>query len=304
MLRFLFLPFLDLGKKFLIFRGSLKRVGESMSRRKMLIIPVFIPFGGCPHRCVFCDQNGITGAAALPSEKEVVETIEKYLSTWKGAGRVEAAFYGGSFTGLPVEVRKRYLDCVAPYVDAGRVDGVRVSTRPDYISKDIAFFLKENRVATVELGGQTMSDEVLRLSGRGHTADATRQAVKTLKASGLSVGIQLMPGLPGDTFESIIETTEKVIALRPDFVRVYPTLVLKDTPLHRMYLNNEYASWGLDEMVEVCKVVITRFDEAGIPVIRVGLQTTDALLENLVAGPHHPSFRGLVEKGKNLLSGS
>lgn len=283
-----------------------------MSRKKMLIIPIFIPFGGCPHKCVFCDQNGITGKAAMPGEEEVIETIEKYLSTWKESGRIEVAFYGGSFTGLPIEVQKKYLECAAVFVRDGRddtlskggegwvrgiVDGIRVSTRPDYISDEVALFLKENRVTTVELGGQTMSDEVLRSSGRGHTANATRQAVNTLKAAGLAVGIQLMPGLPGDTFESIIETADAVIVLKPDFVRVYPTLVLKGTALHAMYLNGEYVAWGLDDMVEVCKVVLARFVEAGIPVIRVGLQTTDGLLENLVAGPYHPSFRGLVENG-------
>ncbi|MBI5970016.1 MAG: radical SAM protein [Deltaproteobacteria bacterium] len=266
-----------------------------MSRKKMLIIPVFIPFGGCPHKCVFCDQNGITGVSVMPGENAVVETIEKYLATWKGSGGKEVAFYGGSFTGLPIETQKKFLDCAAGFVRDGRVDGIRVSTRPDYISNEAALFLKENRVTTVELGAQTMSDLVLRLSGRGHSANATIEAVKTLKAAGFKVGVQFMPGLPGDTLESIIETTDAVIALKPDFVRVYPTLVLKGTALHRMYLNNEYSAWGLDEMVEVCRVVFARLAQAGIPVIRTGLQTTEGLLENLAAGPYHPSFRGLVE---------
>lgn len=267
-----------------------------MSRKKMLIIPVFIPFGGCGHKCVFCDQTGITGKAAMPGEKDAVETIEKHLSTWKGGGRVEIAFYGGSFTGLPIEVQKKYLDCAARFVIDGRVHGIRVSTRPDYVSKEISLFLKENRVSTVELGAQSMSEEVLKLSGRGHTAKETIMAVETLKDAGFKVGLQFMPGLPGDTFESIVETTDAIVSLRPDFVRVYPTLVLKGTALHAMYVKGDYAAWRLDDMVEVCKGVFERFKAAGIPVIRAGLQTTDGLLENLVAGPHHPSFRQLVER--------
>lgn len=268
-----------------------------MSRKKMLIIPVFIPFGGCGHKCVFCDQNGITGALAMPQEKDVIGTIEKYLSTWKGGGRVEAAFYGGSFTGLPVEVQKRYLECAARFVIDGRVHGIRVSTRPDYVSEEVVSFLKGNKVTTVELGAQSMSDGVLRLSGRGHTAEATVKAVKALKAARFKVGLQFMPGLPGDTFKSIVETTDAVVALGPDFVRVYPTLVLKGTALHAMYVKGDYAAWGLDDMVEACKEVFARLAKAGIPVIRAGLQTTDGLLESLVAGPYHPSFRQLVENG-------
>jgi len=262
---------------------------------RRLIIPIFIPFGGCPHQCVFCDQKGITGTAALPGLDEVRSTIETYLCTWKGKGEKEAAFYGGSFTGLPFEIQKDYLIAAGAFVEAGRLDSLRLSTRPDYIDEKIIAFVKEYGVATVELGVQSMVEQVLKASGRGHTAGQTAEAVRLLKASGIKTGLQFMPGLPGDTRDTVIETVNKVIKLAPDFVRVYPSLVLKDTPLHRMYLAGDYRPWGLDEMVEVCAEAKKLLDNAGIPIIRMGLQTTNELAASIAAGPFHPSFRQLVE---------
>ncbi|MBI1912190.1 MAG: radical SAM protein [Deltaproteobacteria bacterium] len=266
-----------------------------MGRKKQLIIPIFIPFGGCPNQCVFCDQEGITGSVNLPSIKEVTGTIDSYLSTWKGIGAKEAAFYGGSFTGLPENIQHDYLKAASKYIKAGRLDSLRLSTRPDYISEEIACYLKKYKVEIVELGVQSMSDEVLRLSGRGHTSAQTIQAVEILKEHGIKVGLQFMPGLPGDTTQTIIETTEKVILLKPDFVRVYPTIVLKNTPLHKMYLSGSYAPWTLNEMTAVCRQAMKLLNDASITVIRVGLQPTKELEESIVAGPYHPSFRQLVE---------
>lgn len=262
---------------------------------KRLIIPVFIPFGGCPHQCVFCDQLGITGSSSLPAIDEVKNTIETCLSTWKGNGVKEAAFYGGSFTGLPMEVQKGYLEAAGEFLRSGRLDSLRLSTRPDYIDREIVGFIKSHGVATVELGVQSMVDEVLRLSGRGHTACHTVEAAGLLKEAGVSVGLQFMPGLPGDTRETVIHTVEEIIKLSPQFVRVYPSLVLKGTPLHRMYLAGTYRPWELDEMVSVCAEAKRLLDYAGIPIIRMGLQTTSDLTRSLIAGPFHPSFRQLVE---------
>jgi histone acetyltransferase (RNA polymerase elongator complex component) len=266
-----------------------------MGRKKRLIIPIFIPFGGCPNRCVFCDQEGITGEEKMPTLKETVDTIDSYLSTWKGKGEKEIAFYGGSFTALPEEVQLKYLKAAFSYVSGALVDSVRVSTRPDSVTPANIEYLKSYGVGTVELGAQSMSDEVLRASGRGHTARSTADAVRLLKDSGLRVGLQFMPGLPGDDKGTILRTTEEIIALQPDFVRVYPTLVLKNTPLHRMYLSESYRPWTLEDMVEVCSMVYTLLMDAGVPVIRMGLQPTADLERSLVAGPYHPSFRQLVE---------
>lgn len=266
-----------------------------MSRKKRLIIPIFIPFGGCPNQCVFCDQKGITGGSALPSIKEVTDTIDSYLSTWKGTGVKEAAFYGGTFTALPEGVQLDYLNAAYGYIKSGKLDNLRISTRPDRITGDIAVYLKGHGVRTVELGVQSMSGEVLRLSGRGHSPKDTVDAVKLLKGFGFETGAQIMPGLPGDTLDSILMTAEAIIALRPDFVRIYPTLVLKNTPLYKMFLSGDYKAWSLEEMVSLCREVSKRFKEADIPVIRMGLQPTADLEANLAAGPYHPSFRQLVE---------
>lgn len=268
-----------------------------MGRKKRLIVPIFIPFGGCPHQCVFCDQNGITGNSSLPEAKEVRETIETYLSTWRGGGPKEAAFYGGSFTGLPIEKQREYLECAFEFVKAGQLDSIRVSTRPDCVNEGVILMLKRYGVNIVELGAQSMDDGVLKLSGRGHTADDTRKAVSLLKDAGLAAGLQFMPGLPGDTEETILKTVQEIIALGPSFVRVYPSLVLKDTPLYRMYIQGLYQPWELSGMVKVCRSISALLKEAGIPIIRMGLQPTAELERSLAAGPYHPSFRQLVEEG-------
>lgn len=266
-----------------------------MAKKKRLIIPIFIPFAGCPHQCVYCDQPSITATGAMPGSTSINHAVKTYLSTWKGGGHVELAFYGGTFTALPRQTQVEYLKTALSHVEAGIVHSIRVSTRPDFMSDEIAGFLSGHGVDTVELGVQSMSDEVLRLSGRGHTARDSVRAAAVLKRNGLNTGLQFMPGLPGDDETTIMDSAVKIADLTPDFVRVYPTVVLKDTPLHKMYLRGAYTPWPLDEMVRVCRGVATVFKERGIPVIRMGLQHTKELAESIAAGPHHPSFRQLVE---------
>ncbi len=245
-------------------------------------------------RCVFCNQASITGEKGLPGADEVAHTIESHLATWKGVGRKEVAFYGGSFTGLPLDVQSGYLEIAGRYLKARLLDGVRISTRPDYVDDPVVDCLIRHGVTTVELGVQSMDDEVLRLSGRGHDSRCTEEAVEKLKRFA-SVGLQFMPGLPGDTVETILETAEKIITLSPEFARVYPVLVLKNTPLENMYRNGGYAPWALDDMVSVCRKISGMFKKAGIPIVRMGLHPSNDLIENLVCGPFHPSFRQLVE---------
>lgn len=267
---------------------------QTSKKERHLIIPVFLPFGGCPHLCVFCNQTSITGIADLPSIDEVTRTIEAHLSTWQAKGRSEIAFYGGSFTGLARETQEQYLECAFRFVEQGRVDGLRISTRPDTVERAGVELLKRYGVETVELGAQSFDPDVLALSGRGHGVDDTRRAVKVLKESGVKVGLQLMPGLPGDTVETILRTGMSAVALMPDFVRIYPTLVIRGTPLHDMFERGEYAPWTLEAMVSVCCDLMEIFKDAGVRVIRVGLQPTEELTQSLVAGPFHPSFRELV----------
>lgn len=281
-----------------------------MARKKQLIIPLFIPFSGCTHRCVFCNQTKITGESRLPTPREITEKIEAYLATWepgdskdrKGKRRPrEAAFYGGSFTALATVLQVELLGPAHAFVKAGRLDSLRVSTRPDAITPSIIETLERFRVTTIELGVQSMDAHVLRLSGRGHTKEQTRDAAALLKESGIKLGLQIMPGLPGETFSSIIATATEVAALAPDFVRVYPTLVLKSTPLETLYLKGEYSAWPLADMVRAVAEVAEIFERAGIPIVRMGLAPGKELEAALVAGPYHPAFKDLVdsERRKN-----
>lgn len=276
---------------------------ETVARKKQLIIPVFIPFGGCEYKCVFCNQEEITGASTLPTVEEVRATIENYLSTWKGTGRREVAFYGGSFTGLDVDLQNSYLGVAADFIREGRIDCIRLSTRPDYIDEDIVKRLIGFGVKVVELGVQSFSDNVLRLSGRGHSAKDAKRAVKILKDAGMEVGLQLMPGLPGDSVELSIESAVTARDLRPDFVRIYPTLVIKDTPLERMYRDGAYVPWKLRDMVGLCKSMLSIFNEAGVKVVKMGLHPTEDLEESIIEGPYHRSFKDLVE-GKQAVGNS
>jgi histone acetyltransferase (RNA polymerase elongator complex component) len=260
-----------------------------------LIIPIFIPFGGCSHQCVFCNQTKITGSTYLPGEREIAGTVESHLSTWKKGGRKEIAFYGGSFTSLPEDVQENYLKTAYKYVKTGQVDGIRLSTRPDAIDDNTIRLLKKYRVGAVELGVQSMVNSVLKLSGRGHMGKDTVRAAALLKEANMLVGMQIMPGLPGDTEATIVNTARRVIITRPNFVRIYPTVVIRDTPLHNMYKKGDYIPWTLDEMVSICRRIYEMFQRSSITVIRMGLQPTVELEKNIVAGPYHPSFRQLVE---------
>jgi len=265
-----------------------------------MIIPFFIPHAGCPHQCVFCNQKRITGKSAAPDPSSIPATIIQHLASGHDRARrdpVQVAFYGGSFTALSREVQQAYLEQVLPFIASGRIAGVRVSTRPDAISADGLALLQRYHVGTVELGVQSMDDEVLKLSGRGHTASDTVQAVTMLSAHAFSVGLQLMPGLPGDSGEIFCDTVSKVIALKPDVVRLYPALVIRDTPLEQLYRTRGYSPLALDEAVALCRDALAKFRQAGIAVIRIGLQPTEELGRPgaIVAGPFHPAFRQLVE---------
>ncbi len=267
-----------------------------MARKKQLIIPVFIPFAGCPHRCIYCNQQKITSTSGLPAIEEVEEMVWRYLSTWKGSGRKELAFYGGTFTALPHVVQQGYLECARRLMERGAVDSVRISTRPDCVDKGTVESLCSYGVETVELGAQSMVDEVLRLIERGHSGADTIEAVKVLKAADMTVGIQIMPGLPGDTEDTVLETAQKVMALSPQLVRIYPALVIKDTPLERLFREGSYTPWPLEKMVRLCARLYRLFTAEGIRVIRMGLQPTEGLLRSLISGPFHPAFGGLVRK--------
>jgi len=264
-----------------------------------LIIPIFISHAGCPHRCLFCDQEKITSQPShLTDPQQVRETLDAAIEA-KGfdpSRNTELAFYGGTFTGLKKARMESLLKSAAPYVQSGMVKSIRISTRPDSLDEQRLGILKAYGVTTVELGVQSMNDRVLTLSERGHTAGDTVAAVQMLKDHGFKVGIQLMPGLPGDSREEFFATTRKVLALKPHMARLYPALVLKGTGLARMYGEGSYEPFSLKEAVKVCVESVILFEGNGIPVIRIGLMGSPSLLEKgrIMAGPWHPAFGFLV----------
>ena len=262
------------------------------------IIPIFVPNMGCPHRCVFCDQTSITGQRhARISSQQARERISESLNLkTKRRGPVEVAFYGGNFLGLQESYRQSLLAEAQQFVQKGLVEAIRFSTRPDTVTDEALESLRRYTVRVVEVGAQSMDDTVLSLSRRGHTAQETRNAVERLKADDLKAGVQIMPGLPGDTLESILDTGRSVADLTPDFVRIYPTVVVKNTVLEKWYRSGEFKPLTLPEAVEITKRLYLLFEARKIPVIRMGLQATGSLVEQdaLVAGPFHPAFGHLV----------
>jgi histone acetyltransferase (RNA polymerase elongator complex component) len=230
--------------------------------------------------------------------KETAQTIKNYLDTIpKGERTIEAAFFGGSFTGISEEKQTDLLKAAYEFVKRGEIDGIRLSTRPDYISEEILERLQKYGVTTIELGVQSMDDGVLKASGRGHKKEAVISAVSLIKKYPFKLGLQMMTGLPKDNAEKSVKTAEQIIALKPDFVRIYPTLVLKDTYLEKMYQKGEYKPWSVDETVSVLKTIIPMFAENNIEIIRVALSVTEEIAPgaSLVAGPFHPAIRELAE---------
>ena len=269
-----------------------------MKRRNQLIIPIFIPHEGCPYRCAFCNQSKITGVNQQSDEIIIRQTIQSYLDVLDSKGlpeKREVAFYGGSFTGLPEERQKRLLQAVEPSINSGEVHSIRVSTHSLLVNSHNISLLKENNVKTVELGIQSTNDRVLQAVGRPCDFDTVKSAVDSIRKDGLRLGLQLMPGLPEDDENIFMKSVQDVIGLMPDFVRIYPTLVIKNTELYEMYKLGKYLPWKLNRMVRLVKDALIAFQKENIPVIRVGLHADPSMLENFVDGPYHPAFRYLVD---------
>lgn len=267
---------------------------------KPLVVPVFISHQGCPHRCIFCDQYTITGysrESAQPVNPEMVrKTIQEWLYRSINTRRqeIQVAFYGGSFTALPIQSQEQLLDAVRPFVRAGEVDCVRISTRPDYIDETVVSLLKEFSVTIVELGIQSLHQDVLAASCRGHTVRQSEEALRLLKVHGFKVGAQLMCGLPGDSSARALATARSAAELGPDFVRIYPTLVIKGSGLEKLYRSGAYRPMSLPRAVALCSRIKAVFDEYNIKVVRLGLQHTSELAAKVVAGPYHPALGELV----------
>jgi histone acetyltransferase (RNA polymerase elongator complex component) len=249
--------------------------------KRHFIIPIFIPHQGCPHRCIFCQQKTITNhSESLLSPDDIRITIELAIKSkhFLDQKPKEVAFYGGTFTSLPTASMTKILGAVRPYMKKGIIQTIRVSTRPDSLGEDKLDILDSFGVSTVELGVQSMDNRVLLLSNRGHTSLDTIEAVTLLKKGGFKVGIQLMPGLPGDSKGVFMDTIDKVIGLKPDMARLYPTLVIKGTRLAQWYKQGKYIPMGLKDTVDLCKEACIKLENSGIPVIRIGLMSSPSLL--------------------------
>ncbi len=264
--------------------------------KKQKTIPIFVSHMGCPNDCSFCNQRKITGHSEAVTPEMADEIIKASLKTLPENTFAEIGFFGGSFTGIPEKEQIGLLEVARKYVLNGNVNAIRLSTRPDYIDEEIVKTLKNYGVTTVELGAQSMDDDVLIKNRRGHSASDTERASYIIKNNGLKLGLQMMTGLYLDTYEKSIKTAEKIISLKPDCVRIYPTLVLKGTHLDMLYKSGEYTPQSLEDAVLLCADIKEMFDKENIPVIRMGLVSSDNINpgNDVSAGPYHPAFGELV----------
>ena len=272
--------------------------------KKQYIIPIFVPHLGCPNDCIFCNQKSISGQKNEMTKEKAKEIIENYLQSIRKGNedvQIEIAFFGGSFTAIDEAKQEELLQVAYEYVKNGDVIGIRISTRPDAISKPILKRLKKYGVKTIELGVQSANNYILNRINRGHTFEDVKKASKMIRWHGFRLGHQMMVGLPESTRLDEINTAKQLIKLKPKMIRIYPTLVIKNTKLEKEYEEGTYKPLSVVQTVEICKDLVRMFVDKNIDVIRVGLQTTDEISDpsnknsEVVAGPFHPALRQLVE---------
>ena len=275
------------------------------------IIPVFVPHLGCPNDCVFCNQRRISGHIEPATAQTVKNAIEEAAALTPSGTKRQLAFYGGSFTAIPETRQVELFEAAQPYIEDGTISSIRLSTRPDAIDASVLKRLKKYGVAVVELGAQSMCDRVLELSGRGHDSAAVENASRLIKAAGFDLVLQMMTGLPGDTDESCIDTAKKIIAIEPNGVRIYPTVIVRDTVLCDMWHAGTYKEHTVEDAVRICAKIVPLFNAAGIPIIRMGLNPTEDLSGgDALGGAYHPALGELVlsrimhEKARTLLFGT
>ncbi len=269
--------------------------------KKQYIIPIFVPHLGCPNDCIFCNQKSISGQKENMTKEKAKKIIDDYLKEMKEEAQIEIAFYGGSFTAIEPKLQEELLETAYQYIEQGKVESIRISTRPDCIDKETLKRLKKYKVKTIELGVQSANDYILKRTNRGHTFADVKKASKMIRWNGFKLGHQIMVGLPESTRIDEINTAKALIKLKPKMIRIYPVLVVKNTKLETEYQEGKYEPIPLVQAVEICKELVRRFADKKIDVIRVGLQDTDEITSperkesQVVAGPYHPAFRQLVE---------
>lgn len=263
-----------------------------MKQAKQRILPFFLSMQGCPSRCVYCDQWVISGQTALPTQTEIAAALEHFAPD----ATAELAYYGGSFTCLPRSVQEDYLNVAAEAIRSGRIGGIRISTRPDAVDAEVCAFLRKQGVVTVELGVQSFDDTVLAACGRGYTAKQALAACAVVRQAGLRLGVQLMTGLPQDNDEQARRSMQQALAAGAELLRIYPTLVLRHTPLAQLYQQGLYRPQTLDEAVFLAADLLQQCCAAGAVMLRMGLHPSAQVEQALLAGPYHPAFGALVRE--------
>lgn len=258
-------------------------------------ISIFVPHVGCPHMCAFCNQRTITGTDKIPHGEDVVRICERALSEVRDPSETQIAFFGGSFTAIPRDYMLELLGAAQRFLGDGGFSGIRISTRPDYIDNDILDILREYGVTSVELGAQSMSDPVLEANGRGHTSFDVEKAAGLIKDGGFELGLQMMVGLYKSTPRDEIETFEKLCALSPDTLRIYPVVILDGTELGRLFKKGEYKPFDFDTAVGLCSQFLNMCEKRGIKVIKLGLHASEFVEEQALGGFYHPAFRELCD---------
>ncbi len=256
-------------------------------------ISIFVPHIGCPQKCSFCNQNTITGETGAPTAQDVEAAVKTALKTPERD--FEIAFFGGSFTAIDRDYMLSLLKAAYPFVKSGQVKGIRCSTRPDFIDDEVLGVLKSYGVTAIELGAQSMDDAVLSKNLRGHTAQDVKNASRMIKERGFELGLQMMTGLYGSSRELDIYTAEELIALKPDTVRIYPTVILKETYLAALLEKGAYVPDSLEDTVSLCARLVEDFEQNGVRVIRLGLHSSTELKENMLAGGFHDSLGEMVQ---------
>ena len=272
--------------------------------KKQYIIPIFVPHLGCPNDCIFCNQKSISGQKTNMTKEKAKKIIDDYLKSMTDENaQIEIAFFGGSFTAIETERQEELLQTAYEYIKSGKVESIRVSTRPDCIDKEILKRLKKYKVKTIELGVQSANDYILKRANRGHTFEDVKKASKLIRWYGFKLGHQMMVGLPESTRIDEINTAKALVKLKPKMIRIYPVLVVKNTKLEEEYEQGIYEPLSVVQAVEICKEIVRIFADKKIDIIRIGLQSTDEISDpqneksEVVAGPYHPAFRQLVESG-------
>lgn len=274
-----------------------KELGLCIPKEDKYTIPIFIPHRGCKNDCVFCNQRQISGEQRDITIDDVKNRIEEYLSYYTdNTKKVEIAFFGGSFTGLDIEEQIKFLEVANIYIEKGSISSIKISTRPDYINEEILNMLKKYNVSTIELGVQSMDEEVLKASKRGHTAEDVVIASREIKKHGFILGHQIMVGLPKSSLEKEYDSIKKCIELNPDIVRIYPVYILKQSELYDMYTNKEYIPLTVEESIDRVKVIYKECVKNDINVIRIGLQVTDEINSGNeeIAGPVCDNYKERV----------